>query len=84
MKSISLSDAKAHLSDVLDAVEDCETYYLTRNGRVAGVLVNPGEWEALQETLAILADPELMEQIRAGRRSRKLSTMQDVFRDLLK
>lgn len=84
MKSLSISDAKARLSELLHEVEDFETYYLTRNGKVAGVLVNPEEWAAMQETIAIMSDPDLMEQIRAGRRSKKTYPMHAVFADLLK
>lgn len=84
MKSISLSDAKAHLSELLDELEDYATCYVTRNGKTSAVLVNPEEWEAMRETLAILADPELMAQIRASRRSKKTYAMKDVFRDLFK
>lgn len=84
MKSVSLSDAKAHLSELLDELEDYATCYVTRNGKTAAVLVNPQEWEAMRETLAILADSDLMAQIRASRRSKKTHAMKDVFRDLLK
>lgn len=84
MKSIAMSDAKAHLSDLIREVEDYETYYLTKNGKVAAVLVNPDEWEGLRETLEILSDEDLMEQIRASRSSRKTYTMKHVFKNLLK
>ncbi|MBI4238528.1 MAG: type II toxin-antitoxin system Phd/YefM family antitoxin [Deltaproteobacteria bacterium] len=84
MKTIALSEAKARLSEVMDEVEDFEIYQLTRNGKSAGILVNPEEWDALRETLAVLADDDLMRQIRASRRSKKTYPMKDVFRGLLK
>ena len=84
MKTLPLSTAKAQLSELLDEIEDFEVIQLTRNGRTAAVLVNPLEWEGLQETLEILADEELMAQLRASRRSKKRYSMEQVFKDLLK
>lgn len=37
---------------------------MTRKGRPAAVLVSPEDLESLEETLAVLSDPELMRQIR--------------------
>jgi antitoxin YefM len=82
MKSISLSDAKARLSELLNEVDDFETYYITRNGKVAGVVVHPDEWAAMRETLEILADENLMKQIKESRRSKKIYSFDEVFKDL--
>ena len=82
MKTLSVTEAKAKLAELLHQVEDFESIYLTRNGKVAGVLVNPDEWESIQETLEILSDPNLMFQIRASKRSRKTYTMEEVFEDI--
>lgn len=81
MKTCTVTEAKAKLSELLHEVEE-ESIYLTRNGEVAGVLVDPDEWESIQETLEILADPALMLQIRSSRRSKKLYTMDEVFGDI--
>lgn len=82
MKTFSVTEAKARLAELLHDVEDFESIYLTRNGRVAGVLVNPDEWDSIQETLEILSDPAIMIQIRAARRSKKTYTMDEVFADI--
>ena len=42
---------------------------ITRNGVPAGVLMSIGEYEALLETLEILADPNVMQTLRRARRS---------------
>ena len=69
-ETISLSSVKAHLSEVVDRVElEQERVVLTRNGKAAAVLISTDDLEGLEETLAILSDPTLREQIRAGERA---------------
>jgi prevent-host-death family protein len=64
---LPLSSVKARLSEVVDRVElEHERVVLTRNGKAAAVLISPDDLEGLEETLAILSDPTLREQIRAG------------------
>jgi antitoxin YefM len=43
-----------------------ENVVLTRHGKVAAVLISTDDLEGLEETLAILSDPTLREQIREG------------------
>ena len=45
-------------------VEEHERIIVTRNGRPAAVLISPDDLENLEETLAVMSDPQLMEQIR--------------------
>lgn len=67
MKTLSLSEAKMKLSELVDKVQRMdEEVIITRNGRPAAVLINPGELESMRETLEIKADRDLMEEIRAG------------------
>jgi len=64
---LPLSSVKAHLSEVVDRVElEHERVVLTRNGKAAAVLISTDDLEGLEETLAILSDPTLREQIREG------------------
>jgi antitoxin YefM len=64
-ETFSLSYVKAHLSELADRVEgEHERVVVTRNGRPAAVLVSPTDLESLEETLAVLSDPELMRRIR--------------------
>ena len=67
---LPLSDVKARLSELDDRVErEDDRIVLTRNGRPAAVLVSPDDLESLEETLAVLSDPDLMARIRAGERA---------------
>lgn len=64
---LPLSSVKAHLSEIVDRVEcEHERVVLTRNGKAAAVLISTDDLEGLEETLAILSDPRLREQIREG------------------
>jgi prevent-host-death family protein len=72
MKTLSLSEAKAKLSGLVEEVERRdEEVMITRNGRPAAVLVSPDEYESWKETEAIRGDPRLMREIRAGLRAHK-------------
>ena len=66
-ETLPLSYVKAHLSEIADRVEgEQERVIVTRQGRAAAVLLSPDDLESLEETLAVLSDPALMEKIRAG------------------
>ncbi len=67
METLPLSQVKAHLSEIADRVEgQHDRVVVTRNGRPAAVLVSPEDLDSLEETLAVLSDPDLMQQIREG------------------
>jgi len=67
METLPLSHVKAHLSEIADRVEgQHDRVVVTRKGRPAAVLVSPEDLESLEETLAVLSDPQLMEQIAAS------------------
>jgi prevent-host-death family protein len=67
--TIPFTEAKAHLSDLVDRVlREHERIYVTRKGRPAVVLMNPDELESLEETVEILQDRRLLESIRRSRR----------------
>ena len=85
MKTMSLSEAKAKLSGLVENVERRdEEVIITRNGRPAAVLVSPDEYESWKETLAIRSDKELMREIRTGlaalkARKAHLYTLNELF-----
>ena len=85
MKTMSLSEAKANLSGLVEDVSRRdEEIVITRNGRPAAVLVSPEEYASWQETLAIRADRDLMREIRTGLRELKarkarLYTLDELF-----
>ena len=56
-----------HLSELIDQVDrEHDRVEVTRNGRVVAVLLSSDELTALEETLAVLADPEVLSDIRAA------------------
>jgi len=67
MTTISLADAKARLSAVLDEVRDThERVVITRNGRPEAVILAVSDLEALEETLDLLSTPGALEEIRTA------------------
>ncbi|OFZ89852.1 MAG: prevent-host-death protein [Betaproteobacteria bacterium RBG_16_66_20] len=86
MKTLSLSEAKAKLSGLVEDVERRdEEILITRNGRPAAVLVSPEEYESWKETRAIRADRDLMREIRAGlaalkARKARLYTLEELLK----
>jgi antitoxin YefM len=86
MKTLSLSEAKAKLSSLVDEVSQRdEEVVITRNGRPAAVLVSADEYESWQETLAVRADAGLMRDIKQGlvalkARKANLYTLQELFK----
>jgi prevent-host-death family protein len=64
-KILPISEVKARLPELVTGVaEREEEIIVTRNGKPAARLVNYREYERLKETLDVLSDPELMDQIR--------------------
>ena len=85
-KIVPFTEARARLTELLDDVETRhEHVVITRNGRPAAVVVSPDEWEALEETVEVLQDEELLaalresqEDVEAGR----LFSLDEVKREL--
>ena len=72
MRILPLAEAKAKLSQlVADVANTDEEVTITKNGRATAVLVSYEEFESWQETLAVLSDRELVEEIRTGLRQLK-------------
>lgn len=85
-KTIPLSEARARLSELLDDLERRhEHVVITRNGRPAAVLVPSAEYDAMEETLEILHDEELLDALRESEKDVKagrLHSLADVRREL--
>jgi antitoxin YefM len=83
---VPFTEARAHLTELLDDVEARhEHLVITRKGRPAAVVVSPEEWDAIEETLEILQDDELIaalleseKDVEAGR----LFSLDEVRREL--
>lgn len=84
MKTLSLSEAKMKLSELVDKVQRMdEEVVITRNGRPAAVLISPDELESLRETLQIKADREFMREIQTGLKALKGKTRLYTLEELL-
>ena len=60
-----LRSVRDHLSEVVDRVEhQHERVIITRNGRDAAVVISPADLAELEETIAVLSDPEALADIR--------------------
>lgn len=85
-KIVPLTEARARLSELLDELErQHEHVVITRNGRPAGVLVPAEEHEALEETLEILQDEEILAALRESEddvTAGRLKTLDEVRREL--
>ncbi|MEE9145519.1 MAG: type II toxin-antitoxin system Phd/YefM family antitoxin [Candidatus Binatia bacterium] len=66
-KILTLSEAKARLSELVATVEQTEEeLVITRNGRPAAVLISAEEFESWKETREIQRNPALMQEIKQG------------------
>jgi prevent-host-death family protein len=64
-KVVRFTEARAHLGDLLDEVErEHEHLVITRRGRPVVVVMSMAEYDALEETLAVLDDPEALKALR--------------------
>ncbi len=86
MKTLSVSEAKMKLSALVDAVKATEEeVVITKNGRPVAVLVSPEEFVSWRETIAVMSDQALMEEIRKGlmrmkKKKAKLYTLEELFK----
>ncbi|MBI5190791.1 MAG: type II toxin-antitoxin system Phd/YefM family antitoxin [Nitrospirae bacterium] len=71
-RTIPLSEAKAHLSEIVkDVSEMQEIITISKGGVPATVMMSMDEYESLIETLEILSDPEMMAALREAEEERK-------------
>ena len=82
VKVVPFTDARAKLTEILDALEKKHEHVLiTRNGRPAAVMLSADEYESLEETLEILQDKELIDALRrseADVRAGRLTSLRDL------
>ena len=88
VKILPISEVKARLPELVSGVaEREEEIVVTRNGKPAAMLVNYAEYERLKETLDVLSDPELMQQIRQSEAyfasGKKGQSFEEVFGEAL-
>ena len=81
MKTISVTEAKARLNEIIKEIEEQEVHYLSKNGRLACILLNVDEWESILETLIALGDPNLMRQLAKSETTSTDYSLDEVFGD---
>lgn len=66
-KTVPVREFRSHLADLLDEVaERREHVTITRHGRPSAVVIPVDEYEALEETAAILSDDDTLAAIQRG------------------
>ena len=64
MSTMPLAEVKAHLSEVVSRVNgQHERVTVTVHGQASAVIMSPDDVERLEETIAVLADGELIRQL---------------------
>jgi prevent-host-death family protein len=64
MKTLPLSEAKAHLSEIADdVIRTHERVTVTRNGREAFVILSIADLESIEATMELLADPDAQARV---------------------
>ncbi len=85
MDTLSLSEAKAKLSSLVDRVNNLdEEIIITKNGRPAAVLVSSEEFEGWKETISIQSNPDFVKEIKKGIKAlkdkkAKLYSLEEIF-----
>ena len=84
METLSLSEAKMKLSELIEKVQSTDAeVVITKNGRPAAVLVSPDEFEGWRETFTIKSDVDLMTEIKKGtsalKKKPKVYTLEELF-----
>jgi antitoxin YefM len=83
---IGFSQARSELTKLLDELaQRHEHVVITRNGLPAAVMISPDDYEALQETVEVLQDADLMEALERSQgdvKAGRVARWRDVKRDL--
>jgi antitoxin YefM len=67
LQIMPVTKVKRGLLDILKAMqEEDSTIALTRNGEAVGVMMTPDRYEALLETIEILADREVLDALKTS------------------
>jgi antitoxin YefM len=69
-ETLPLASVKARFSELVDRVQrQQDRVVVTRNGQPAAVLISTDDLESLEETLAVMSDQSLTQQIRASQQA---------------
>lgn len=67
MTTITVSEARARLREVLERVKRGEEVHITQNGEVVAALIRPSQWRPRVRTPAIIAAEKLGEELDRAR-----------------
>jgi antitoxin YefM len=66
MHAVTASEARANLYRMIDETAQSHEPLLISGKRTSAVLLNAEDWQAIQETLYLLAVPGMRDSIKAG------------------
>ena len=66
MHSLTASEARANLYRIIDETAQSHEPIIISGKRTSAVLLSVEDWDAIQETLYLLAVPGMRESIKAG------------------
>jgi antitoxin YefM len=76
---VPITQAKARLLDMVRQLHDTnDTIAITKNGVPEAVLLSMRKFEGLLETIDILADPEMMQQLKGSAKDVKAGKLLDL------
>jgi antitoxin YefM len=88
INTLSLKELRPDLPKVIERIDGkMDRFVITKRGRPVVVMLSVDDYEALMETLDILADPEAMRGLRQGEadiRTKHTRSWQEIKRDLAK
>lgn len=88
ISTLSIKDLRPELPKVIERIDGrLDRYVITKRGRPVVVMLSVDDYEALMETLDILADPKAMAGIHAGEediRKGRLRSWQEIKHSLAK
>ena len=69
---LPVTKVKRELLEILKSMEeDYATITVTRNGEPVGIIMTPDRYEALLETIEVLADNEILQALKASHKDFK-------------
>jgi len=78
-RTLALAQVRQDLSGIVDDVSTThERVVVTRHGEPAAIMMSVDDFEAMEETLEILADTEFVKAIGQSLRSKKRYTLDEV------
>jgi antitoxin YefM len=81
--TLPLAEVRDRLSSLVSSVEAThERVVITKNGRPAAVLMSYDDLESLQETLEVLSDRDLVQEIRGTLADPERFRLDDIRQDL--